>query len=120
MSLEIRVTHLALHWTMLAGKGEAASLPICLQGRVQVVNYICLCSLYPSFAIGDEVDREDVLQMDPGRGELGEQSLSSFHRREYSYLVQEEGSGVGAEHLVINIHHQFPFTCFSTLQVLSL
>merc|ERR1712212_310755 len=44
---------LALDWTMLAREREAASFSICL-----------------SFAIGDEVDGEDVLQMDPGRGEL--------------------------------------------------
>jgi len=44
---------LAFDSTMLAGEGEAASFPVCL-----------------SFAIGDEIDSEDVLQMEPGRGEL--------------------------------------------------
>ena len=55
--------------------------------------------------------------MDPGRGELDLQSTVTpnclhqigdviFKR----YLVQKESSGVGAEHFVINIHHQFLFT----------
>ena len=38
---------------------------------------LCLHRTHPSFAIGDEVDGEDILQMDPGRGELDVQSTDN-------------------------------------------
>ena len=37
-----------------------------------------LQSTHLSFAIGDEVDGEDIFQMDPGRGELYVQSTDNI------------------------------------------
>ena len=39
---------------------------------------LCLQGTHLSFAIGDEVDGEDIFQMDPGRGELDVQSTDNI------------------------------------------
>ena len=51
--------------------------PYVFKGEVKCQTFLGLCT-HPSFAIGDEVDGEDILQMDPGRGELDVQSTDNY------------------------------------------